>query len=502
MPAHAGQAESRSTNVLRAVLVAAALAAATAHLTFFFFVAAARLVYPYELEWVEGGLADEVLAILRGQAPYAAPSIHLVPFIYSPLYFYVSAAVAALIGPGFLPLRLVSFAATAAAFALIYAMTRRAGGGRAAGLLAAGLFAATFKIGGGWLDLARVDALFVALFLAGAYALQRARGGRGYAMAGALLALSFLTKQSALSMTLPLVVYAAYAGRRGGWLLGASFAVVALAASALFDLASQGWYGYYILDGAASQPLASGVWLINWPRDLLLPLAPTLLAGLSFIAIERRAGRPVGFWLALLAGTAGTAFWVLLHLGATANNLLPTFAVLAVLAGLGLERLAKAAGRLPDIQRLAALGLIYGLFLLQFWRLAYNPLHHVPAGSNRQAGQALVQRLALVSGDVLVPQHGGVARLAGKPTYAHLAAIEDVLAVGGPAAVQLLDDMRAALRQRRFAAILVDGPDFEQRFPELEQNYVVAETLPLGAAFYSIEGPRTLPEVIYVPKPD
>src|SRR3989442_8845140 len=114
MWADAGQARSRATNALRAVLVAAALAAAGAHLAAFLFVAAARLVYPYELEWIEGGLADEVLAILRGQAPYAQPSLHLVAFIYPPLYFYASAAVAVLIGPGFLPLRLVSFAATSA----------------------------------------------------------------------------------------------------------------------------------------------------------------------------------------------------------------------------------------------------------------------------------------------------------------------------------------------------------------------------------------------------
>jgi 4-amino-4-deoxy-L-arabinose transferase-like glycosyltransferase len=129
--------------MLRALLVAAA----GAHLAAFLFVAVARLIYPYELEWVEGGLADEVLAILRGQAPYARPSLHPVAFIYPPLYFYASAAVAALIGPGFLPLRLVSLAATLACFGLIYALVRQGGGGRAAGLVAAGLFAATFKIG-------------------------------------------------------------------------------------------------------------------------------------------------------------------------------------------------------------------------------------------------------------------------------------------------------------------------------------------------------------------
>jgi len=64
----------------------------------------------------------------------------------------------------------------------------------------------------------------------------------------------------------------------------------------------------------------------------------------------------------------------------------------------------------------------------------------------------------------------------------------------------MLADLRAALRARRFAAIVVDGADFQQVFPELEQNYAAAERLPLGGAFYSLGGRRTLPEVVYVPK--
>jgi len=273
--------------VLRAALVGAAFA----HLAAFLFVAVARLRYPYELEWVEGGLADEALAILRGQAPYARPSLHLVAFIYPPLYFYASAAVAALVGPGFFSLRLVSLAATLACFALIYGLVRqgsrgRPGSGRTAGLLAAGLFAATFKIGGTWLVLARVDALCVALYLAGAYALLRARGGWGFALAGALLGLACLTKQSALLMAVPLAAYAVYADWRRGWLLAASLAGLALAVSAAFQIASQGWYGYYVFSGAVGRPFTGSVWLVFWQQDLLQPLALALLAMLGFIAIE------------------------------------------------------------------------------------------------------------------------------------------------------------------------------------------------------------------------
>src|SRR5258707_1959686 len=73
----------------------AALGASGVSMAAFLAIAVARLVYPYEIEWLEGGLADEVQLILRGQMPYAAPSLHAVAFIYPPLDFYLSAAVAA-----------------------------------------------------------------------------------------------------------------------------------------------------------------------------------------------------------------------------------------------------------------------------------------------------------------------------------------------------------------------------------------------------------------------
>ena len=461
-------------------------------------------MYPYELEWVEGGLADEVLAILRGQAPYARPSLHLVAFIYPPLYFYASAAVAALVGPGFLPLRLVSLAATLACFALIYALVRQGGGGRAAGLVAAGLFAATFKIGGAWLVLARVDALYVALLLAGVTLLSRARSGRAFALAGGLLAFAFLTKQSALLVTAPLAIYAVYANRRRGWLLAASFALVTLVASAAFNWASQGWYGYYVFVAALSQPPAIHNWLTTWLGSRLLLLAPALLAGLAFIASEWRArpapSPPAVFWLALAAGTAGTSYWVMLRQGAAENNLLPALAVAALLAGLALDRAVKMAAARPAGQRAALLALIGAVYLWQFAQLAYNPLNHLPNDGNRTAAQSLAQHVAGFSGEAWLPQHGVFARRPDDRAAAHLAAIEDVLDVGGLPASQLRDEVCAALRARRFAAIVVDGPDFARDFPELEQNYVVAETLPLDGAFYSIEGARTLPEVVYVPR--
>ncbi len=118
-------------------------------------VAVLRLSYPFELEWLEGGCLDHVGRVLDGKKLYGPPSLEFVPFIYTPLYYYVAALVAGIVGFGFLPLRLVSFAASLGCLGCIYLVVRRETLDRFPAVLAACLFAATYRASGGWLDLAR-----------------------------------------------------------------------------------------------------------------------------------------------------------------------------------------------------------------------------------------------------------------------------------------------------------------------------------------------------------
>lgn len=69
-------------------------AAALWYLLAFVGVAWRRLPHPYQLEWMEGGSVEHVRRILSGDPLYPEPAIEFVPFIYTPLYFYVGAALA------------------------------------------------------------------------------------------------------------------------------------------------------------------------------------------------------------------------------------------------------------------------------------------------------------------------------------------------------------------------------------------------------------------------
>src|SRR5258708_5803772 len=98
-----------------------------------------------------------------------------------------------------LAMRLVSLPASLAGLALIYTIGRTRRLAPMISLLAAGLFVAGYGLTGFWLDLGRVDNLFLALLLA-AHWLAFVRTGRegvfGVA-AGVALWLSFETKQTA-----------------------------------------------------------------------------------------------------------------------------------------------------------------------------------------------------------------------------------------------------------------------------------------------------------------
>ncbi|HEY6867400.1 MAG TPA: hypothetical protein VI792_09090, partial [Candidatus Eisenbacteria bacterium] len=80
----------------------------------FIVLAAARLAYPFELEWLEGGSLAMMRRILAGKPLYAAPSLEYVAFNYTPFYYWVSSLLARAIGDGFAPLRLVSIASSMA----------------------------------------------------------------------------------------------------------------------------------------------------------------------------------------------------------------------------------------------------------------------------------------------------------------------------------------------------------------------------------------------------
>lgn len=482
------------------------LAGAALAILTFVVLASLRFRHPFELEWMEGGALEQMRAILAGQKLYVRPSLAFTPFVYPPLYFYVSALVAHVVGDGFAPLRLVSILASLASFGLIFAMVRRETRDAAAGLLAAGLYAATFKIGGSWFDISRIDPLFLVLVLGAFYLLRFMASRPAAVLAGVLLALAFFTKQTALVVSIPVLLYMAVTDwRRGIWAAGA-FLVLVVGGTVWLDRIHDGWFSYYVFTVPSHLQTRIVVERVAyfWTRDVATPLG--IAFGLSVFLLliilwERR--RSQLFYVAVAIGMFAGAWIPRVQSGGYQNTVIPAYAAVSLLFGLAFHEVSRMMHEAPGEHRAGLDVLLHVLCLVQFVALVYNPLAELPTAGDLAAGTQLVERLARVDGEVLVFSHGYLATMAGKKDVAHAVAMLDVLGWGDDRYSEgLAREIKASLTNRRFKAVVLDTPE-DVLQDEIARNYdLVGPVFDNPKVFWPVTGRRIRPESFYVPKPE
>jgi Dolichyl-phosphate-mannose-protein mannosyltransferase len=467
------------------VRLAAALAGLVA-IGAYLFVALSRLDYPFALQPLEGNSLVEVHRILAGQPLYPAPTAGYVPDGYTPLYFYLAAAAARVLGVSYLPLRLVSVLSSLACFALLARLVQRETGSAAAGTGAAGLFAATYFVTGTWFDVARVDSLFLALSIGGLYAARRMSGTGGAVAAGVLLAAAALTKQTGLAEGV-LVVAALLTGprRRLAWIAAvAEFAVFGLSMLAL-RLTGGGWFTYYVFKQMSEHSLKASNF--SWFCTALLTALG--LAACAALIGARRVPRE------LLAGCATLAVGgcaALVHSGGAINDVLPAYLAVALLAGLALggdsaRWVTTAAGLLVLAQT---------VFLL----VGARPSQAIPTGADRAVGERLVAGMRDFGGDVIVPGDPALSLLAGTAPAAHPGAVYDVLrATDRAAIVSYRRSAEEAVITRQFSAIITNGPG-QPLFnpPALVRDYQEC-VQPVPKLFVPL-GTQIQPAVVWIPR--
>jgi hypothetical protein len=491
-------ARPASARLLRYAVLATALWFVAVYLAMAWY----RLRYPFELEWMEGGSVDHVARVLRHQSLYVPPQIAFIPFEYPPLYFYVSALVARIVGIGFFPLRLVSFSSSLLCFVAIYRIVKAEAHSTFSGLLATGLFAATFRISGAWFDIARVDSLFLMLFLWAIFIIRWTASSRWSFFAGVLLSLSFLSKQTALAMAAPVVLYELYSRRRlGSWLSAGLIGVVGLS-TALFHVTTDGWYTWYVFEFPFKHPWARPVFLTFWTRDLFAPLPVAFTFALLVVVWQLRFRREDLFWPMVFVGMIAGAYRSRLQTGGYDNVLFPAYAVTAILFGLAVSLLVEAVHHSSVTMRRFAEAAVYVLCLAQMVRLGYDPRAQLPRPADRAAGEHLLQVLGGLQGEVLVPSHGYLPTLVGKPSHAHLMQVFDVLKVRDAQSASLTEQYRTAIRQSAFGAIILDDRTNDFFASEVEDSYVMQSTVfSEPDVFFPVTGGViTRPEYVYVPR--
>jgi 4-amino-4-deoxy-L-arabinose transferase-like glycosyltransferase len=425
---------------------------------------AARVGSPYPLEWMEGTSLEHALRLLRGAPIYAAPSGEHIAYLYPPLAYVPMAALAALFGPSLPVARAASLACLLATLALLYRAGARAGGSRTAGAIAAASFACGFGYTGGFMDLVRVDACFVALL---ALALERLLHGKlGTALA--CLAASALAKQHG-AVLLALVSLACLLDDRRRQARAVALAWLGLGASgAWLQLQSDGYFARYVLELPAAHGLDPRLLVSFLPIDLGVYL-PVLTLATLWVLPRRQLARPV---LALLLGAVAVSALGRAHEGGDDNVRLPAFLVLCVLGTAPLVARALDARAARNGRVLAAL-----LLLVQLGVLHQPPAAHAPSARTQQRFAELSRALSrcAAGGRSAALDYG---RLGSAPV-AHTMALSDVR-LGGPsplasAATRAVLDSLAGTAA---PAALAVGERFAALDRVLEQHYQECAVLP------------------------
>jgi hypothetical protein len=475
----------------RAVRLAAAVAGLVA-VCAYLVIALTRLGYPFTVEWLESNSLVEVHRILAGQPLYPAPTAGYVPDGYPPLYFAVSAAAARVLGVSYLPLRLVSLVSSLVCFALLGRLVQRETASVAAGVGAAGLFAATYFATDTWFDVGRVDSLFLALSIGGLYAARWMRGTRGAIAAGVLLAAAVLTKQTGLAEGVAVIAVLLTGPRRGLACVAALAEVTVLGISTLLlGLTSGGWYVFYVFQVMSEHPLSYSSFGWFW-----IALLSTLGIAACAALIGARRVPPV-----LLAGCAALAVEgcaALVHSGGTSNDLLPAYLALALLAGLALGGKSSGwASAASGVLILTQTALLLG---------GFHPSQAIPTRADSAVGERLTAGLRAFGGTVAIPADPGLSILAGMAPAAHQDAAHDVLRASDQAAIASFRASTAdAVAARRFSAIITDGPGPPPDYPPSVSRYYRRCPQPLlggvaAAVFRPVAGISARPAWLWLPQ--
>ena len=264
----------RSTRVLEALPLAAAVFTTVGFVVAAYF----RITFAYPMWVMETPAMQAIRRIVEGQPLYAQPTLDYVAPIYAPLFFYLSALVTHVVGVNLAAPRLVSLVASLGAAVLVgylvWGETRR----MLLALVGAGLFISTTTLSSLSLDLARVDPLCLFLLLAAiatARAAQRQHAQTARAVwlnlaSGVLTGLAILTKQTAFTMALPLLVVAVL-DRRWRSALAYLIGVVATTSLGALLLYAQvgSWVEYFLVRLPRQHSLSLDQVGVFWSQKLL-----------------------------------------------------------------------------------------------------------------------------------------------------------------------------------------------------------------------------------------
>lgn len=457
---------------------------------FYLYVAVNAISYPYQLEWMEGGTLEVISRIMVGEAIYDKPSIHYVPYIYTPLYYYISAFFTEIFGVHYYVPRLVSFVSIIIVFTVIYLWMRKEKVSKTISFLCVGLFAATFEAGGAWFHVARVDSVFLMFALTALFLLYHHKCMVSAIMAGVLMVLSFMTKQAVLVMIVPVMVIFFFQARRRV-LIVLSVAISGLLASHIcLDNSYPFWYQFFVFEVPRTHAIEWEMLYLFWLEDMLfiMPVA-VVLSVFVLWDMYKEDRQKAWFYAAMMMGFIGVSYLSRLHSGGFDNVLIPAYLVLSMMLSLYLH---VQRGKYPII--------LGGVILLQFVNLFYFPNEQIPTSEDKMAGDGFVEYMAGLEGEVLVLEHRNLTHMTNRHIFSVGKAGYDILRMETDSLVKdaYKSELAAFIRAKYFSTIITrEQKDFLGHMKYYDLQGVLFDT---NDVFFPVTGAGSRPSYVYVPK--
>lgn len=464
---------------------------AGAHILFIAFLWVNHVGFPLHLEIMEGAVLQHVQRAMAFEAIYPEPSPAYVPLAYNPLYYLLAAPFAWIVGANLFTLRLVAILGMAGSGLILYRVVQEKTRSTWWGLMAAGLFAAAYRVMDTYLDNAHSDSWLLCSALLGSYILDRNRS-RLWNLAGVVILISaFWFKQHGALFAIGGVLFLTW---REGWRRSVPYWLTAAALGPILYLFAGPWlFGpqfHYFTWEVPRQWSELSLYTFRRYLGFIAKSYPILGAfGASVVVwtgVRKRANLNiwhVQFVFAALTGLMGS-----LDPGSSNNIYIPMGTWFILMGTLGLHGFTVhfPAARDHGIHLLA--------LITTFALLVYDPRSVITSPRARESYNDLLGLLHNIEGNVYAPWQGPSLGDYSFYPAAHWVALEDMIRGPGreihdhPTTRRLITP---ALNPDDTAFILANYP-LENIYPFLGflQDYYVLEA-DWGERFKPL---RTLPK--------
>lgn len=470
---------------------------------FIFTIAIARLAanariafsFPYAFDYGEGVVWQQLRDIVAGQAYRPIGTYPAVAYEYPPIFHLCAATVAALLRIDQLYAgRLVSVTSVTACAFLVGQLTYRALAGenrttRWAAAVIAGLAFATLPVVGVWALLMRIDLLACAFTLAGmAFASRAPRSMAASVLAGLAFALALYTRQTCLAAPAAAFVVLLIVCSARAWTMAATALASGSAALIAVEIATRGGFLLNIVSYNVNRIIwdhAGALVMVLLANVVMIAIA-TIGAATTLRELDPRGWRdlrsrlsdqPQRIVVAIVLLTLAFKTLTLpaiLKSGASDNYLIDWFSEIAILVGIAVVPLLRAAQRLPAKPSIQLLALIGVGLPLQVAGLALFP-DPAAAEQQRRGLDTIVERIRHSSRPVISDDATLLLR-AGQPMRWEPSIVAELGSTGRYDERRFVD----MIHGRRFAFFVTDGDRgdvmFDQRFSpaiadEIQRSY-------------------------------